>query len=261
MEKSESVCLLSNTRGLCLMAFFSLAIWHPNALAQDSPESAYYARANTFGVFTAYSPNSSHILLGQAEKRELLNIGVSYSRKLLRNRTVNWQYSGELLPVALESEPMTSWVNNQTSPEQATYTGTESDSMLSCTPVIDNYSYTINGITYAGTQTYYCHGRRWTIGEAMSPIGFQLNFRPTRKVQPFLIGHGGYMYSTQPIPISSAGSFNFTFDFGAGLELYRSRTRSIRAEYRYHHISNHSTATSNPGIDNGLIQISYTFGR
>jgi opacity protein-like surface antigen len=69
------------------------------------------------------------------------------------------------------------------------------------------------------------------------------------------------MYTTHPIPIYYAGSFNFTFDLGAGIELYRSKTRSIRAEYRYHHISNHETAEQNPGIDNGLFQVTYTFGR
>jgi opacity protein-like surface antigen len=73
-------------------------------------------------------------------------------------------------------------------------------------------------------------------------------------------GHGGYMYSTQPIPVNEAGSFNFTFDVGAGFELYRSQNRSIRAEYRYHHISNHGTATYNPGIDSGMFQLTYSFG-
>jgi opacity protein-like surface antigen len=69
------------------------------------------------------------------------------------------------------------------------------------------------------------------------------------------------MYSTQPIPLAQAGSFNFTFDLGAGVEIYRSTTRSIRAEYRFHHISNHNTAMENPGIDSGLFQVSYAFGR
>jgi opacity protein-like surface antigen len=80
-------------------------------------------------------------------------------------------------------------------------------------------------------------------------------------MQPFLVAHGGYMYSTQPIPTQNAGSFNFTFDFGAGLELYRTGTRSIRIEYRFHHLSNHNTASFNPGVDNGMIQVSYCFGR
>jgi opacity protein-like surface antigen len=69
------------------------------------------------------------------------------------------------------------------------------------------------------------------------------------------------MYSTRPIPLTMAGSFNFTFDLGAGVEIYQNKTRSIRVEYRYHHISNHDTAMENPGIDNGLLQVSYSFGR
>jgi hypothetical protein len=51
----------------------------------------------------------------------------------------------------------------------------------------------------------------------MSPIGFQWNFLPRHKLQPLVLGHGGYMYSTQPVPVPNAGSFNFTFDFGVGL--------------------------------------------
>jgi len=69
------------------------------------------------------------------------------------------------------------------------------------------------------------------------------------------------MYSTRPIPVETAGSFNFTFDLGAGLELFRIHSQSIRAEYRYHHISNHFTAYENPGIDSGLVQLTWSFGR
>jgi opacity protein-like surface antigen len=69
------------------------------------------------------------------------------------------------------------------------------------------------------------------------------------------------MYSTRPIPVGGAGSFNYTFDVGAGVEFYRTRRQSIRAEYRYHHISNHNTAYENPGIDNGVLQLTYTWGR
>jgi hypothetical protein len=228
--------------------------------AQTAPESPYYARRNSFGIFTAYSNDSSHMFLGTAENRELFDVGASYSRRLFLNRIVNWQYSGELLPVALESDPVQNSVTTFTTDATPPVTSTESTSMptiLACHPSSGNgnfpgfYSY-----TFVST----C-GRRWTIGEAISPVGFQWNFLTRLKTQPFFIGHGGYMYSTQPIPVSYAGSFNFTFDLGAGLELYRSRTKSIRAEYRYHHISNHGTATNNPGIDNGLFQVTYSFGR
>ncbi len=266
MRKNESADQLRTTRYLSFLCSLTLSICAASALAQSKVESPYYARVNTFGVFGAYSGDSSHILMGGAENRKLLNFGVSYGRKLMLGRVVNWQYNVELLPVALESDPMGYFVNNRTSPTVATYTGSLGYTTLSCAPVTTSYSYIItypNGgtITYSGAQTDSCSGRRWTIGEGISPVGFQWNFLPRNKLQPFLIGHGGYMYSTQPIPVQAAGSFNFTFDLGAGFELYRSKTKSLRAEYRFHHISNHGTASQNPGIDNGLFQVTYAFGR
>jgi opacity protein-like surface antigen len=229
------------------------------AWSQAPAANPFYARTNTFSIFGAYSGDSSHILLGDAENRKLLEFGVAYGRKLLLNRVVNWQYNGELLPVALESDPVVVNTVNWTSPTVFTESGTGALT-TPCVPSSGSFSNTLSGITYSYTYTFTCT-RQWTIGEGMSPVGFQWNFLPRRKLQPFIIGHGGSMYSTRPIPIQEAGSFNFTFDLGAGFELYRSKTHSVRAEYRYHHISNHNTANQNPGIDNGLFQVTYSFGR
>jgi opacity protein-like surface antigen len=250
------ICFLFVT--LALPAFPASA--QSNTLGEAGSARQIYARKNTLGMVGAYSWDSSHILLGDAEQRMLVNLGVAYSRRLWLNHAINWQYDGELLPVALESDPLTRFVNQQTSPVAGTYAGTLDEPPVSCAPFTISYSYVLNNITYSGTETYTCSGRQWTIGEAMSPIGMQWNFLPTRRMQPFVDGHGGYMYTTQHIPVAGAGSFNFTFDIGAGVEIYRSKTRSIRAEYRYHHISNKDTATLNPGIDNGLLQVTYCFG-
>lgn len=250
-------------RAICPFALLAPALWGPRASAQTRTETPYYARyyvrTNTLGIFGAYSADSSHILLGYAENRELLDIGISYNRRLLLNNVVNWQYSGELLPVALESDPLTLETVHSTAPAVETFTVGGQDPMVSCAPAVENYSYMNSGTTYSGNAVFTCSGRRWTMGEAMSPVGFQWNFLPLHSVQPFFVGHGGYMYSTRQIPIDYAGSFNFTFDLGAGVELYRGKTRSVRVEYRYHHISNHNTAQLNPGIDNGLFQVTYCF--
>jgi Lipid A 3-O-deacylase (PagL) len=69
------------------------------------------------------------------------------------------------------------------------------------------------------------------------------------------------MFSAHNIPINYAGAFNFIVDAGGGLEYFRTHGQSIRAQWRYHHTSNHDTAYLNPGIDNGLFQVSYVFGR
>jgi opacity protein-like surface antigen len=242
-----------------LFLFLALISLTSTAFAQTQPENPYYSRRNTFGFFVAYSNDSSHILLGEVEQRRLLDVGASYSRRLFQNRIVNWQYSGEILPVALESDPLVHRVETITSPTQATFVSTYAP-YGACQNGSGSFSETFEGITYSYTYADTC-SRQWTIGEGMSPVGFQWNFLPRRKLQPFLVGHGGYMYSTQAIPVAQAGNFNFTFDLGVGLELYRTKTRSIRAEYRYHHISNHDTAIENPGIDNGLFQVTYAFGR
>ena len=241
-----------------LLSLLTLCLALP-AFAQTREQ--YFARRNSFGVLGAYANDSSHILLGDAEQRKLLSFGVSYSRRLFLDHIVNWQYDAEILPVALESDPLTKFVNQQTSPTPETFTGAGLPPMTNCAPIAFSYTFVESGVTYSGTQTYSCSGRQWTIGEAMSPVGLQWNFMPRAKTQPFLDAHGGYMYSTHPIPIASSGSFNFTFDFGAGVELYRSLAQSVRVQYRYHHISNHNTALYNPGIDNGEIQLSYVFGR
>jgi opacity protein-like surface antigen len=244
-----------------------MAMAASNILAQSPDASAYFARKNTFSVFSAYSNDSSHMILGYAEGRKLLDFGAGYSRRLFVNRVVDWQYNGEILPVALENDLVGQQVDHQTQPTVETFPANPIGQVISCAVVTTPYDYAFpnpsgNGTTtYSGTLVQTCSGREWTVGEAISPVGFQWNFLPRHKMQPFFIGHGGYMYSTKPIPIAYAGSFNFTFDLGAGIELFRSKTQSVRAEYRFHHISNHGTAQYNPGIDNGLFQVTYSFGR
>lgn len=242
---------------LCLaLCLLSLA-----SRASAQPESAPYVRKNAFGALFAYSNDSSHILFGQAEQRKLLNIGVSYSRKLIAGRIVNFQFDAELLPVALESDPLTRYVTVWTSPKPGTFVLDGQSPVTMCDTVTTPFSYVLDGITYSGTSTHSCHGRQWTMGTAFSPAGLQWNFLPRHRLQPFLESHGGYMFSSHEIPIASAGTFNFTVDAGGGLEYFRTHGQSIRVQWRYHHTSNHDTAFFNPGIDNGLFQVSYVFGR
>lgn len=265
MEQQEGARSRAGSYRLCLIfAALALAGWPTFAQAQVSSRGIFsdeiHPRRNTLGIIGAYSWNSSHMLLGDAERRKLVNFGVSYSRRLLLTRAVDWQYDGEVLPVTLEGDPLTLYVDNQTSPTVTTTTAIGTPAVL-CSPTIFDYKFTDPGdITYAGTETISCHGRQWTVGEAMSPVGMRLNLLPHRRLQPFFDGHGGYLYTTRPIPVPFAGSFNFTFDFGAGLEIYHKETQSIRVEYRFHHISNKDTASQNPGIDNGLLQFTYGFG-
>jgi hypothetical protein len=260
LQKSEGFCLFAFVRSLFLVLIVLSSGFSSHIFAQVRTDKPTFARRNTFSVFGAYSWDSSHMFLGYAQNRQLLNVGIAYSRRLILGRVVNWQYNIEIMPVALESDPVVHSVIQQQTPTMETFVS-DFRQWGACIPIAQSYSYAgSNGAVFSGTVTLTCN-RIWTVGEAMSPVGFQWNFRPRHKFQPIIIGHGGYVYSTQPVPVDGAGSFNFAFDIGAGVEMYRSETSSIRADYRYHHISNDDTAGYNPGIDSGLLQVTYSFGR
>ncbi|WP_433966084.1 acyloxyacyl hydrolase [Tunturiibacter gelidiferens] len=213
------------------------------------------------------------MLIGNARNRKLATLGATYNHRITLNHSVDMQYLAEVRPVLLVSDPVTNTTQN--------YFGPPADTTLSFSTVYispcPTKPFTLNGTyssgPYAGSPftavfTYTC-SRRWTYGQGLSPLGLKVNLFPHHRLQPVFIMAAGYMFSTRPIPIPTAGSFNFTLEFGAGLELYRQRTssgsifgnRSLRTEYRYHHISNAFTATSNPGIDSGLFQVTFAFGR
>lgn len=247
--------------GIALLLLVSANLAAHGASPQTAAEIPQYVRKNSFGFLAAYSPNSSHILLGVAEKRKVWNFGASYSRRVAVRDGIQWQYEAELLPIALVGDPLTRQVNHEVLPTTQTYTF-DGGPTVSCAFTSQDYDVKDpKGIEYKGTLDTFCHGRQWTMGEAVEPLGLRTNFMVRRRIQPVFTAHIGYMYSTQAIPVALAGSFNFAFDGGVGIEFFRSSTRSLRLEYRYHHISNHNSAPNNPGIDSGLFQIAYVFGR
>lgn len=244
-----------------LVVLLALLLSLPAAFSQSKPHTSYYSRLNSFGIFGEYSNNSSHILLGLAQNRKLLDFGGFYSRRVFLNHIVDAQYMAELRPIMLESDPLVHETTTVTSPPPTETFSNDVAFAEACHPFSSTFSNVIRGVTYSDTETITCGRRQWTFGEGFSPIGVKANFRPHHRLQPVFTSLAGYMFATKPIPIADAGSWNFTFEIGAGFEYYRSASRSIRAEYRLHHISNAYTADSNPGIDSQMIQITYAFGR
>ena len=218
-----------------------------------------FGNRSAFSVLGGYSNDSSHILIGRSEQRKSLSFGGAYSRKVFATRLFDFQYLAEMRPVIVEGDPVTHSTAVYTFPQPATTTSVYVPT-FACHTGSTNYTFTDQGTSYVYTITDSC-SRRWTWGAGLSPIGIKVNFFRYRRLQPIFTSLGGCLFSSRAIPIPQASSANFTFEVGAGLELYYSTTRSIQAEYRYHHISNAYLATTNPGIDSGVLQISYSFGR
>ncbi len=231
--------------------------------------SESYTRKNSLAAYVSYANDSSPILLGSSVNRKLAALGVDYARRIWLRPSFNLQYLAELTPFTLESDPTEVFTNTYITGSSSSTFSSSDRSIGACKP----RTLTVSGVTDQGvpTQTNVnisCK-RTYTYGQGLSPLGLRLNLFPKHRIQPLIEGVGGYLFSTQPVPISEAGSFNFTFSIGVGFEVYRASTgessffgnRSLTAEYRYSHLSNANTAEFNPGIDAGAYLVRFAFGR
>lgn len=241
-----------------------LCILPHSAQAQSTSEDAPFSRKNSWTVFEEYSNTSSHMVLGTSRQREFVTLGGGYTRRLARFWGTELGYHGEVRPVIFEGDPLTLESYTDVSPTgvplggfNTTFAPISKCMAASTTTVIPPSPGLPSGdiVHYSAT----C-GRQWTFAQSLSPFGFKYSLRVRRRVQPYIIGTLGYMYSSRAIPVSDAESFNFVFDVGAGIELYNGNHRSVSVETRLQHFSNNFTAPANPGVDNIMYGLSYSFG-
>lgn len=245
-----------------IVATFAILFVLVSAANAQIGEANGFGRINTYSAFLEYSNDSSHIILGSSPDRKFSGLGIRYERRLLSNHVFVWRYAAEFRPLVLESDPTATLTISIIAPPPAVTLTEPTAAALQCVAGQETFSGTdpTTGRHYSETISTSC-GRRWTYAQGLSPAGTRINFFPHRRLQPTASFLAGYLLSAKKIPLDSAGSFNFTFEFGAGLEYYDSQTRSIRLEFQIQHFSNAYTAETNPGVDNGLFKLTYSFGR
>ena len=84
---------------LCLAAFVL-----PTQAASDAAPSALQRGTQELGVWAGYSP-SNPTLIGTTTDRQFFEFNVQYSRVLLSRQGWALKYLGELVPVAIISQP------------------------------------------------------------------------------------------------------------------------------------------------------------
>ena len=231
-------------------------------LVVAAEDSSPFSQRNSLALFADYSNTSSHILLGVARERRLASFGLTYSRRLLHTRRVDWHYDLEVLPLTFIQNPTSQVTFMEVGPTPVTspiFSGsvpllsacTSSRYQLAPVPTFNLPAIDI---------TQLC-ATRWTYAGGLSPLGQRVNFGPRHRVQPFTVGNAGFLVSPRDIPVDNSSRFNLTFEFGAGLQLFQSRGRSWSLDYRLHHISNAHIGNDNPGIDNQIVRLTYSFGR
>lgn len=101
--------------------------------------------------------------------------------------------------------------------------------------------------------------RETRVGIGLAPIGLQGNFRPRKKLQPFIGLHLGFLPFTETTPNVTGKKLNFSTAGGGGIEYRLSNKKAITFGYNFYHISNASRGIENPGYDAQLFFIGYTF--
>jgi hypothetical protein len=233
------------------------------AVTRAQDVGGYYSNRRVFSGFVEYSNDSSHMLLGYAEGRQISAVGLGMERRSFLSNHLSGAYLAEVRPFMSVTDPTMKGFTLEF-PQQPSYSGIVSftspvpvDKPVSSTPL--NVLLITQNQVYAGTATYL-GGTRSTYVTAFSPLGYKLSAFPSRRIQPFVTGLGGFAVATRDIPVFNSSAFNYTFEVGGGVEWFQTHTRSCRFEYRYHHLAN-TGAAENPGIDSGVLKVTYSFGR
>jgi hypothetical protein len=98
--------------------------------------------------------------------------------------------------------------------------------------------------------------RKRTYGSGLSPVGFQTDFFPSKRVQPFFSGNGGFIYFMDRVLSPQGSQLMFTADFGTGVNIFRKQRQAVTIGYRYQHLSNWNISLHNPGMDANTFYVS-----
>jgi hypothetical protein len=212
----------------------------------------------SFGIFSTFAPNSSHILIGDAEKRRVWTVGLEYSRRLWGNDSLRIDYEGSISPFFQERDP--------------TVAGKYAIINGNIVPISDDYiiSYVANGtrVVYANNDPvgaedfgnnpiYPIYGSTKTYAFAISPLGARVSGFTSHHLQPTFSTDLGMVFSSRDLPIDDSSSSNYLFSFGPGVQFFHN-SNSIRLEYLYRHMSNANSGNNNPGVDSGVFRLTLT---
>jgi hypothetical protein len=197
------------------------------AQANDTSSSSVSSRApqastegiqkgwNEFGIWGGISFDAT-TLIGKTPDAKFGNIGLRYGRVLKTSKTVAFEWTIDVIPVA----------------------------------ILSNNRFTV---VPSGSGFIITQARKSVYAWGAAPIGLKFNFRRNRRVQPFGQAMGGFLYFNEQVPLAGAARFNFTYDFSGGVQIVNSNRQSFTIGYKYQHISNGYRATFNPGVDVQMI--------
>ena len=164
-----------------------------------------------FGAWWGLSLISGHVW-GYAGDIKYMPIDVRYTYLFTSHRYWTMRYAPELTALAMLDQP---------------------------TPGAENFP----------PQQYAMNLRERAYGSGVSPVGFESDFWPAKRIQPFFSTNGGFLYFDQRILSPQGSQWMYTIDFGTGIHVFRKARQDWTLGYRYQHLSNANISMHNPGTD------------
>jgi opacity protein-like surface antigen len=238
--------LVSILAALACMTGWGTPVWGQEAGRVDGAQS--------LGFTWSYSSDSGHILIGEAEQRRVWTLGVEYTHLLHQSHWVRWDYAGSLMPLFEESDP---------TDIGTVYTNNGESVVTPQTPIrVITVEYGPVGSEPTGKSTsvplYARYGKQNTYSAAFSPLGARISALPRWHVQPSFALDLGFVVSARDVPVDDADWFNFMFAFGPGVQFIPSKRSFLRLEYIYRHTSNAGLGDQNPGVDQGVVRLTWS---
>ena len=232
-------------------ALVSLAGWGAPARGQVVDGAGGVGRVQSYGFSTSYSKTSSHILIGDAERRRIWTLGAEYTHLLHQGQRFRLDYEGSLMPLFEETDPTVTGT---------IFTNGGQSIITPQTPVrvVAVYHGPV-GVAVTGTNSsaplYALFGRQDTYAAACAPLGVRISALPRWRVQPSMALDLGFVVSARDIPVDEADRFNYMFSLGPGVQFVTGPQASVRVEYIYRHVSNAGQGSQNPGVDQGVFRV------
>ena len=222
---------------LCFLGAFGVSV-----LAQE------LSGRQSCGISSTFAPDSSHILIGDAEQRRVWTAGLEYSRRLWGNGSLRLDYEGSVAPFFQERDPTLV-------AEYAIINGNRVTVPASGLRVVYANNDPVGGGGFGNTIPLYpIYGSTKTYAFAISPIGARISGFSSHRLQPTFSTDLGMVFSSRDLPVDDSASVNFLFSFGPGVEILRGNG-AIRLEYLYRHMSNANSGDNNPGVDSGVFRL------
>ncbi|HEY0048780.1 MAG TPA: acyloxyacyl hydrolase [Pyrinomonadaceae bacterium] len=185
---------------------------------------------NELSVWGGFAPDMPRVF-GGARPSSYGQLAVRYSRRIATSDSLALKYTIDFIPLAVINYDRRPII--QTAPNTFT--------------------------VQSNNTTNYAFG--------LTPVGLQLHFRRKAKIQPFISANAGLLIFNKTIPDDRSAVFpnlngkhlNFTLAGGGGVDFLTDAGRTFTVGFKFHHISNASTGNINPGFDQNLFYVGYTF--